>query len=236
MKVSCAHAAWVALALSFSLHAEASAGEERRGGHVQWARLKTDYVFWSRHVATEGRLLDYVRENTSLDIDATWAAADLGDLDSLTAYPFLYAEGIQTVRDAKAQGNLREYLLRGGFLLIDSCINPKVNPDPDAFLAGQIRRFSEILPRAVIRPIPAGHEIYRCFFTLRELPHSYMKAVFDPRWARHPLYTVQVDDRLVAIISLAGLKCGWSFPDNGLEHQIASMQMLVNIYTHALMR
>lgn len=236
MRRACFNAVRAALVGCFFAAAMPAAAENApRGGHVQWARLNTGYEYWSRHTQTEPMLLNCVRENTSLGIDQRWAVADVHDMESLAAFPCAYAEGIQTVSGAVAQHNLREFLLRGGFLLIDACINPEVNPEPDVFLAGQARRFREILPSAKISRVPSGHAIYRSFFRLEKLPQSFMDDVFDPRWAKHPLYAVELEGPVVSIISLAGMKCGWSFSRDRPAHRIESMPMLVNIYAFALM-
>ena len=61
-----------------------------------------------------------------------------------------------------------------------------------------------------------------------------MNNVFDPRWEKHPMYAVELDGRVVSIISLAALKCGWSFDVNPPELRINSMKMMINIYAFSL--
>ncbi|MDQ3625487.1 MAG: DUF4159 domain-containing protein, partial [Verrucomicrobiota bacterium] len=109
-----------------------------------------------------------------------------------------------------------------------------VNPDPDVFFAAHVKQFRAFLPEATIRPIAADDEIYRCFFELKKLPHHYMDGYYDERWAKHPLYAVECQGRMVAIISLSGLKCGVSW-GNQISPELPGqcMQMLVNIYVYA---
>jgi Domain of unknown function (DUF4159) len=206
-----------------------------RGGHVQWARLKSQYQWWSRHGEMESRLINFVRQHTSLGIDPAWAVADLYDEKSIWAYPLLYAEAIHPVTDKQGQQKLREYILRGGFVLIDGCINPQVNPDPDVFFQSEVQTFREFLPEAKIRPIAADDEIYHCFFELKRLPHHYMQGVYDERWAKYPLHAVEHEGRIVSIISLSGLKCGAAWGEQiSPELPGECIQMLVNIYVYAL--
>jgi len=218
------------------LAAPLNAETDNRGGRVEWARLKLNSPHWNRHSQREPVLIDFIRKNTSFALDSQWRAADVGDLKQLCAYPFLFSEGIQAVQTPEEKNNLREYLLRGGFLMIDACINTNdVNPDPDQFFDDQKNRFREMLPEAVIQPLEKGDPIYTTYFNMgKRPPHSYMNSIYNPAWEKHPLYRVMLKDRLVAIISLSGLKCAWSGlqTEPGLDR--ASMEMLVNIYLYAL--
>jgi len=215
-----------------------SAQEANRGGRVEWARLKLDYEHWNRHSQKEPVLIDFIRKNTSLELDSQWRAADIRDLNQLCAYPFLFAEGIQAIQAPEDKKNLREYLLRGGFLMIDACINAAVNSDPDQFFAAQQERFRELLPGVVIQPLEPDDPIYTTYFKMAERPpHSYMNSIYNPAWEKHPLYRVMLNDRLVAIISLSGLKCAWSgLQADRLGLDRASMEMLVNIYLYVLLQ
>lgn len=207
-----------------------------RGGAVQWARLKTNYKFWNRHAEAESYILQFIRSNTNLEIMGDWGVADLYDEKALASFPFVYAEGIQTVTDPVGLKNLREYLLRGGFLIVDACINPEVNPEPDFFYEQQVARFRALFPEVVITPMPDDHELYRCYFQLPGAIHTYYAGHYDARWAKHPLYAVTLEGRIIAVISLAAMKCGWTFPEPQRKptHRVDCMKMMVNIYIYAL--
>ena len=204
-------------------------------GRISWARLKTSSDTWDRHARSDPKLLSFVRNSTSLNIDLTWHAADVESLRQMCIYPFLFSEGIDRIHDEKGLANLREYLNRHGFIFVDSCINTGVNPDPDVFLEQQMTTFKSILPDATLAPIPAGSGIFHNCFDLQEgLPHTYMNNVYRPNWARHGLYGVTANHRLVGIISLSGLQCGWDGMKPDREHIKDCMEMMVNIYVYAL--
>ncbi len=122
-------------------------------------------------------------------------------------------------------------------MLVDACINTEeVNPDPDVFFAHNTAVFRDLLPGVRIQPLGPDHEIYRCYFQMEEKPpHTYMKSRYDPAWAKHPLYGVYTDERMVAVISLSGLQCGWDRMAAG-DHTEHCMQMVVNIYVCAMTR
>jgi len=228
----------LALALllaGISAPAKGASPVEQRGGHFQWARLKSSYKYWDRHPQAENFIINFIRQETTLNVASAWAAADVSDLESLSRYPFLYAEGLQGISTEADQRNLREYLERGGFLFIDGCINTsEVNPVPDRFYDLQVEGLATILPGAEIRELPVGHEIFNCFFRLPNgIPRTYQENRYDPRLAKYGLFGIYYRDRLVGALDLAGLKCGWSYPRIP-DQKKECMQMLVNIYVFAL--
>ncbi|HWA24334.1 MAG TPA: DUF4159 domain-containing protein [Lacunisphaera sp.] len=208
-----------------------------RGGRVGWARLQTTDEYWRRHSETDTRLSAFIRTRTSLNIDETWYTANVSRLDQLTAYPLIFANTLARVTDPADQRNLTEYLRRGGFLVVDACANVNINPSPETFLATNTKIFKTILPGCEIRQLPPNHEIYRCFFKMEETPpHTYHSGIFNPRWFRYGLQGVYVQDRLVSLITLSGLQCGWSGVPAEPDHHIRCMEMMCNIYVYAMTR
>jgi hypothetical protein len=164
-----------------------------------------------------------------------WNAADPASLDDLCAYPFIFSTGLRPVADPAALENLSEYLLRGGFLLVDSCINIQITPDPDEFLAANSAVFRSLLPRCEIRRLPEDHPVYSNYFAPRERPpRTYFENRYNPAWARHGLYGVHVGERLASLISLSGLQCGWDRMTSPPGHPEECMRMVVNIYAYAM--
>ncbi len=204
------------------------------GGKVEWARLKTESPSWQRHANSDPNLLRFIQNNTTLNIDPVWRAADVDNLSQMCAYPFLFSEGIHHVTDSLGLNDIREYLKRGGFLFIDSCINTDINPDPDEFLRMQIAILKSLLPDVRVEMLPANQEIFHNCFDLKELPHTYMRNIYDPRWAKHGLYAVYSGKRLCALISLSGLQCGWAAMNRNPAHITECMKMMVNIYVYAV--
>ena len=209
-----------------------------QGGRVGWARLISDDPEWRRHTRSDDALSNYIKTLTSLNLDPAWHTADAARLDDLALYPLIFSTGLATFRDPARQKNLGEYLNRGGFLIVDACINHTVTPDPNVFLANNTAVFQSILPGCTVKPLASNHPVYSCFFTLRDKPpHTYHDAIFDPRWARHPLYGVFTESgRLASVLSLSGLQCGWDRMPGPSGHTEQCMQMVVNIYVHAMTR
>ena len=204
-------------------------------GQIAWARLSTQDPWWARHARSDPRLLRFIHDNTTLDIDTVWHAANVENLQAMTAYPFLFSSGIQMVTDEPGRQNIREYLQRGGFIFIDACINTTVNPDPDAFLRMQVETLQSILPNVRVERLPDDHDIYRACFEMKDgLPHTYMDNIYNPAWAKHGLYAVYSDKRFVSLISLSGLQCGWDGMFPNATHITNCMKMMVNIYVYVV--
>lgn len=227
--------ALVAFALLLISLATAFADDHLVGGKMEWARLKTQSLSWHRHADSDPYLLHFIRSSAKLNIDPVWHAADVENLGQMCAYPFIFSEGIHHVTDAPGLLNLREYINRGGFIFIDACINFGVNPDPDDFIQANFATFQSILPDARMEPIPKDHPIYNDCFDMKDgLPHTYMNNIYRPNWARHGLYAIYSGGRLVSIISVSGLQCGWDRMNPDPDHVINCMKMMVNIYVYAL--
>lgn len=209
-----------------------------RGDRVGWARLKTPGEHWMRHATGDPTLMRFLREQTTLNIDPTWYVADVQSLDQMCGYPLLFSQSLVVIKETSARTHLVEYMKRGGFMLVDACCNLNVTPDHDAFLAEHVAFLKEVLPAAKVVLLPPEHEVYRCRFQMPagHPPHSFFRNEFDARKARHGLYGIMLGERMVGIISLSGLQCGWSPmgvtpPPGQLE---ACMKMLVNIYIYAM--
>ncbi len=213
-------------------------GSSTFAGSLKWARLKTASPSWDRHARADSRMLRFIRENTSLEIEPRWYAADVQKLDQMCGFPFLFSEGLHHVTDPTGLANLREYFKRHGFIFIDACINTRdVNPDPDAFLQKEIETLQCLLPDATIKRLPDDHEIFHLWFPMKDgLPHTYVDDRYNPAWARHGLYAVYSDHRLVSLISLSGLQCGWDWAHHPHDHTVSCEKMMLNIYAYVAMR
>jgi hypothetical protein len=228
----------LALCLATAGATAQSSDDGLRGERVGWARLQTPSPNWFRHSSGDPVLMRFLRNNTSLNIDPAWYTASVESLDEMCKYPLLFSQGIFVVTDPQGRSNIAEYIRRGGFLLVDSCINTDITPDPDIFLARHIACLAAILPEARVVALPPDHAIYHAYFQIPggRPPHTYMSNVFNPQWYKHGLYGIMIGSRMAGIISLSGLQCGWDRMIAPPNHDVACMRMLVNIYIYAMMQ
>lgn len=212
--------------------------EELRGDRVGWARLKTPSLEWMRHSDGDPVLMDFIRQQTSLNIDPTWYVADVENLKEMCKFPLLFSQGIHMIQSATGHANVAEHIRRGGFLLIDACCNREITPDFDAFLQQQTDFLTVSLPEAKVVSLPATHEIYHCFFQIPDgrPPHTFYQNIYDPQKAAHGLYGIMVGHRMAGLVSLSGLQCGWAHMIAPAGNDVACMRMLVNIYVYAMMQ
>jgi hypothetical protein len=212
---------------------------ELRGDRVGWARLKTPSEWWMRHANGDPALMKFIREHTSLNIDPTWYVAEADKLDDLCKYPLLFSQGIHVLAKTSARTNVAEYVRRGGFLLVDACCHPGATPDSEVFLAQHVQLLGEILPEARVVLLPPEHPIYRCYFEIpdHQPPHTFYGHVYNAAKAKLGLHGIMIGSRMVGLISLSGLQCGWS-PLGDIPppvgHDLACMKMLVNLYVFAM--
>jgi hypothetical protein len=91
--------------------------------------------------------------------------------------------------------------------------------------------FKRMFPKAEIRKLPETHGIYRCFFKLSRADVYTPDMGNQARCANYGLYGVFVDDRMVAVISMYGLECGW--PQTPLR-TAGCMKFILNLYVYAM--
>jgi len=215
------------------LGAEVVKPEDRfRGGKVEWARLKHSGEYWDRHAESDDALLSFIRSNTTLNIDSVWHAAPASDLAVMTEYPFLFADTLDFLNPAE-QRNLAEYLRRGGFILIDMCGNVKINSPPEHFLSDHLQILRAMFPDFRCEELTPKHEVFSIYFKMTEFPPQSRPGTSLLEGFTNPLRLLYAGDRVIGILSLSGLQCGWS----GADHAPRSyMMMVTNIYLYAITR
>ena len=106
--------------------------------------------------------IQQLRERTALDVAPEAKIIDIGS-EALFPYPFAYIIEANRLRLTSAEArNLREYLLRGGFILVDD-------------FHGQhqwlhfYEQFKRIFPEREPEDIPLSHPLFHCFYHIDEL-------------------------------------------------------------------
>jgi hypothetical protein len=227
----------LALSLAAAFGAEPTV-ERFRGGKVEWTRLETSDQYWNRHSNGDGQLLTLMRLNTSLNIARVWHAVRAADLETLCAYPFVYAADVSVVSDEEGQ-NLVEYLKRGGFLFIDCCINGSINKDPRIFLQRQTNLLARYWSNVRVVELEPKHPVFSIYFRFENGPPMTREVGSWSMKENFPLWTIMAGEQVVGMISLSGLQCAWSGVGvgRGYENQpIEAMKMATNIYLYAMSR
>lgn len=209
-----------------------------RGPVSPWARLKftcrdNDNDDWNVHPNGDLNLIDAISDETSANVEKHWNVAEIAKLDTMTQFPFLFmtSEMAPDIDDT-SRANLREYLLRGGFLFGDDCVKGKNRSDHsgDEFFRRMLEvELPKMLPDAKIELLPFDHPIFHCFYHFDNgLPH--MQGI------PHGLHGVNLNGRLVSVLSPSDIHCGWTNGEKwfGRGKQMQAFQMGVNIYLYAM--
>jgi hypothetical protein len=136
------------------------------------------------------------------------------DSDELFNWPFLYAVGVGdwTLSDSQA-ARLREFFLRGGFLMVDDFHNER---EWATFMAGM----QKIFPEASATEIPDEHPIFQVAYnTTRPYHVPGYQIVYGQEWERGGIgghYRAMMDNRdrvQVAICFNMDLGDAWEWAD-----------------------
>ncbi|PTX93214.1 hypothetical protein DB345_16450 [Spartobacteria bacterium LR76] len=213
-------------------------GQENRGPISPWARLKYpgrngDNDDWNVHPNGDLNLIDAMQDQTTLNFDKRWNVAEVDKLTTLTPFPFLFMHGdVAPELDDTERANLREYLLRGGFLFAEDCVNGKRHHGSlnDEFFKQMAEvEIPKIFPDAKFERLPYDHPVFHCFYHFYSgQPHM--------QGQQHGLHGVTVNGRLVMLLSPSDTHCGWTNGDRwfGTGKQMEAFKMGCNIYLYAM--
>jgi len=197
--------------LCFYCCANASDFEAERGSRVSWARLKFPVKGnsrwesawdWHAHPTGDMRLIDFIRKNTHVNLMADWNVVDVEHLEKMCAFPFIFMHGQRTLNLSElAVRNIKEYLLRGGFLFVDDCVYLKNDPYRDMMYQSMRSLLEEQFPGVEIQRVGINHELFNCYYKIRFFPHCQGKD--------NGISLVKYQGRLIAIITSSDIHCGW---------------------------
>lgn len=210
----------------------AESAAEPRGGRVAWGRMITQSAYWNFHSDRDPSLARFIRKETTLNIDPTWYAVNPSNLEQLCRIPLIYVKNLSDVRREADLQNIREYLRRGGFLCIDACSTPPRTPDMEVYFRTNRDILQRLIPGAEVRSLPETAAIYHCYFGVQRAD-LYPPGNRSSPGEHQGLYGVFDGKRMVGVISMYGLECGW--PETPAR-QPGCMKMIVNIYVYAMTR
>lgn len=221
------------------LGAQAMAATAMRGSRVKWGRVKFrciggDTDDWNVHPHGDMNLMDAVIDQTTVNLDKQWNVAAIDKVAELSRYPFLFMHAeLPPELDDKARKNLREYLLRGGFLFAEDCVIGKMNlgtnPRNDRFFLTMAEELPRIVPEAKFERLPNDHPVFHSLYHMPAgLPHM--------QGTPHGGWGLTLRGRLLAFLSPSDLHCGWTNGDQwfGAGQQELALKMGANLYVHAM--
>ncbi len=132
------------------------AQQEKGSSTFKIARLKyPGGGDWYNDPQEEPTLLDFVRQNTNIDVDPTYEFVDVND-DKLFTYPFIFMTGHGSITFTGEEAKrLRTYLENGGFLYADD------DYGMDKFFRREIKK---VFPEQNLVELPYSYGLYHCHF------------------------------------------------------------------------
>lgn len=179
------------------------------------------------------------------------AVVSFDEPQELRKYPFLFMTGENHYKfDDRQKANLREYITRGGFLLMDDCV---VGSGGDFFYQSSYELLEQVFGNRDVQRIPLQHEIFHNVYDLGDKGLPYMESqnrVFLPGMRQprqmglpymhgqnHGARGVFIGDRLAVFLSSTDIHCGWC-DSNGFEfgrqNYEKAIQMGINIIMYAI--
>jgi hypothetical protein len=192
-------------------------------------------------------------ELTNINASPEPMVVELDDLDKMARYPYVFMTSESEFELApKHARNLREFLMRGGFIHADDCCHPTtkgaIHPsdmgagfaykvregstsgvDGDRFFMDYVRTINGLFPDNPMRRIPDDHEIYRCYF---QFPGGcpVMQGVDHGAWGLFE----QGTGRLMTVITPGDLHCGWMSRYWAPEKNMSAIKMGINVLMYYL--
>ena len=204
------------------------------GGQLTWR--SSWRVDWP---ASDRNFIWQLRKQTNINVAPREKIIKVGSSE-LFDYPFAYMLEVGSLRLSQRDAeNLREYLLRGGFIFIDDFHGER-----------EWRRFynefKKIFPKREPIDIPISHPIFRCFFKIDELIQiPGLRSIFSgrtyERFDGYPAYCRGVYDdrgRLMMMINFnTDLGDAWEHAAEDYyprEYSDMALKMGINAVIYAL--
>ena len=171
------------------------------------------------------------------------AVVTFDNLEEIGKYPFLFMTGENYYEfNENQEHNLREYIMRGGFLLMDDCV---VGSGGDFFYQSSYQMLERIFGRGAVKRISQEHEIFHNVYDLGQTGLPSMEYVKRRRRAglpymhgqNHGARAVFIEDRIAVFLSSTDIHCGWCDSygiEWGRDNHEKAIQMGINIIMYAL--
>ena len=217
-----------------NVHAQVANGDDFTFVRIQWTdnnirygyNFTTDAALWAHdYPIAEENLYIALKAATSIKVSEESKVLTFDD-DEIFKYPFIYAceIGYLTLSEAEVN-NLREYLLRGGFLMVDDF-------RWHSEWSNWLREIRRVLPDSEMRQLQVNHPIFHCFFDLRDIhqPTPYLR-VPPQYWG-----IFDKEGRMMVLINFNNdVGDGWELPNETPQFSTMSFKLGINylIYSYS---
>jgi hypothetical protein len=165
-------------------------------------KIKTgDKLDWATDENDINNLLIWMQ--TKLNIKFSYVEKSLTEIElDAERLPLLYRTGHNAFSfTPQERDRLREYLLKGGFIVFDTCCGRK------EFADSVRKEMAEIFPERPLEKLPSDHPIYRCYYDVplvHMTPATGVSGAVPP-----PLEGIDIGCRTAVVFSPVDMSCGW---------------------------
>ncbi|MGA2668544.1 MAG: DUF4159 domain-containing protein [Ignavibacteria bacterium] len=216
-----------AILLSVDITFSQTEGVNRLSEPFKMVRLKySGGGDWYNDPKEEVNMMDYLKKNTSIDVDEPkFSYVDIAS-DEIFDYPFIFITGHGNISFSDEEvKRLRTYLERGGFLYADD----------DYGMDKSFRmEMKKVFPDQEMVELPFNHKIYNCHFSLpKGLPKIHEHDGKPPQG-----FGYFINGRLCVFYTYeTNISDGWDDPDeynDPPEKREEAFKMGTNIIVYAL--
>jgi hypothetical protein len=217
--------------------------------HVRDRRLD----IWNSGPSGDAILRRKLVELTNVNASREPVVVELEDLEKMSRYPYVFMTSESEFDlETRQANNLREFLMRGGFVHADDCVHPKGKDrqfksdlgenfefkdrergtngiDGDRFFMDYCRIINSLFPDNPMRRIPDNHEIYRSYFNFPK-GCPVMQGVDHGAWGLFEKGT----GRLMTVATPGDLHCGWMSLYFGAVRDLEAIKMGINVLMYYL--
>ncbi|NPD15977.1 DUF4159 domain-containing protein [Xinfangfangia sp. D13-10-4-6] len=198
-----------------------------------FATVKYESGDWESAPNLPAALIDTLAKYTTLPLSPSGAIVELGS-DEIFEYPFTFMTGHFPVRFTdRERANLRRYIDRGGFMLIDDH-----NHDIEGvFHLSVVEEMNRIF--GGLEVVPNDHEIYRAFFTFEDGPPttSHEMNGWGDQLVHEELFAVFRNGRIGLLYSNKDYSSEWDMrPESKRFMGLDPTLFGVNLVVYALSR
>ena len=150
-------------------------------------------------------------------------------IEEIRKYPFLFMTGENYFQfDDNQKNNLKQYIMRGGFLFMDDCV---VSNGGDFFYQSAYKTLEETFGTDSVRRISNGHEVFHNVYDLGDIGLPYLKG------QNHGARGIFIGERLAVFLSSNDIHCGWCDSRSqewNIDKYEKAIQMGINIIMYAM--
>jgi hypothetical protein len=196
-------------------------------------------LFWAvDYPSADENLMEILRKETTLHIDEQAVALSLSDPEYFR-YPFAYIVEVGYMDMTQSEADsLREWLLRGGFLMVDDFHGPYE-------WQNFVQQMKMVFPERPIVDIPIEHPVFHCYYDFDKLIQvpglgSWLRGVTYEKGGLIPRYMGIFDDQdrlMVLVMRNMDLGDAWEHATDArypTEYSVVAFKMGINFIIYAL--